>query len=164
MTWNTPETSTSPTIPSPPPSPPPPSRRPNRLVPASVALVVGIAVSLAVAGLLRSSDDASDGAVGTASNATDGRVAAILDDAHSGRYFTNDLRDTYDPSFEYGMVRGILSSPSAGVLSDRMVACVVSYIETNVSSGDLVADGRNPERYGAAAGAACADLVDATRP
>jgi hypothetical protein len=160
MTWSPPETSTTPAIPVPPPTTPP--RRPNRLAPVSVAVVVGIVVSLGVAGALRSGDKPSNG-LGvdpvTSSGATDAHVAAILEDAHSGRYFSNDRSDTYEPQFEYGMVRGMLASPSAETLSDEMVACVVSYIETNVSSGDLLADDRAPEKYGADAARACVDLV-----
>jgi hypothetical protein len=86
-------------------------------------------------------------AIPSSSSATDDRISAIVADAHSGRYFSNDFEDTYPEDQERGVVRGMMKTmervgPAA---TDTALACMLSYFETERSFTDLVRGTRTDE-------------------
>lgn len=145
----------------PPPLPPPPKGRRNVVV-VLVAIVGGALVLVALWFVVGDPDaevaEPSATAIPSSSSATDDRISAIVADAHSGRYFSNDFEDTYPEDQERGVVRGMMKTmervgPAA---TDTALACMLSYFETERSFTDLVRGTRTElRRLGLKAATAC---------
>lgn len=86
------------------------------------------------------------------------RISAIIDDAHSSKYFDNDYQDRYSRRAEAAIVKGLIDATRGDpTMTDELYACVLSYIETH-SAFTYVTDlpGSEPE-IGRRAGVACDD-------
>ena len=163
-----------------PPSPPPPGKRyaaviavaiaTGILVVGSLMLLVGTAPGDAEPEVAADADAVepdiapSPTVVTTPSMGTSprpvsdrGRVLAIVADAHSGRYFSNTFRDTYPKAAEIGMVTGMARTTDGDPnVSDALLACSLSYIETHLSWMELLKkDPKSAEKLGVKAGFAC---------
>ena len=89
------------------------------------------------------------------------RISAIVADAHSGTYFSNKYRDTYPKAAEIGMVKGMVRTTDGDpIMSDAVLACTLSYLETHVSWMGLLKDPKLAERIGVRAGFACIDYMN----
>jgi hypothetical protein len=91
-----------------------------------------------------------------------GRIPAIVADAHSGTYFSNKFGDTYPKAAEIGIVRGMATTTDGNPnVSDALLACSLSYIETHMSLLELaMKDQKSAERLGLEAGFACIDYMN----
>jgi hypothetical protein len=91
-----------------------------------------------------------------------GRITAIVADAHSGTYFSNKFGDTYPKAAEIGIVRGMATTTDGNPnVSDALLACSLSYIETHMSLMELaMKDQKSAERLGLKAGFACIDYMN----
>ena len=91
-----------------------------------------------------------------------GRITAIVADAHSGRYFSNKFGDTYPKAAEIGIVRGMATTTDSNPnVSDALLACSLSYIETHMSLMELaMKDQKSAKRLGLKAGFACIDYMN----
>lgn len=91
-----------------------------------------------------------------------GRITAIVADAHSGRYFSNQFGDTYPKAAEIGIVRGMATTTDGNPnVSDALLACSLSYIETHMSLMELaMKDQKSAESLGLKAGFACIDYMN----
>ncbi len=68
------------------------------------------------------------------------RIVAIIADAHSGKYFSNDFEDGYSRRDEVGFLRGMIgSNPGESWITDELIACVLSHMETHWSRAYLIA-------------------------
>ena len=90
------------------------------------------------------------------------RILAIVADAHSGKYFSNKFRDTYPKAAVIGMVTGMARSTDGDPnVSDVLLACSLSYIETHLSFTELMTkDPKSTQRIGVKAGFACIDYLN----
>ena len=89
------------------------------------------------------------------------RALAIIADAHSGKYFSNRFEDTYPKQVEVAMVMGMIGqTDSDPLVTDALLACTLSYVETHVSFTYLAKHAKEAERLGFRAGLACLDRVD----
>ena len=90
------------------------------------------------------------------------RILAIVADAHSGKYFSNRFRDTYPKAAVIGMVSGMARSTDGDPkVSDVLLACSLSYIETHLSFTELMTkDPKSTQRIGVKAGFACIDYLN----
>jgi hypothetical protein len=90
------------------------------------------------------------------------RISAIVADAHSGRYFANTFEDSYPKAAEIGMVTGMAGTTDGDpAVSDELLACSLSYIETHMSLTELLKkDQKSAERIGVKAGIACLDYMN----
>ena len=76
------------------------------------------------------------------------RISAIITDAHSGKYFSNDVQDSYPGRVEVAIVRlAIRSSRTNPAIRDAFIACTLShmlshssftYLTTHPNSGEEV--------------------------
>jgi hypothetical protein len=90
-----------------------------------------------------------------------GRISAIVADAHSGKYFSNKFEDSYPKAAEIGMMKGMIrATDDDPTMSDALLACSLSYIETHVSFMELVTDPRSAKKIGVKAGFACLDHMN----
>lgn len=173
MSWQT-------NLPPAPPSPPPTATAAKR--PSAVVLVLGVVAFLLVTtsiatSLVLATRRGDSGASGTrgepatpapaASSSPSGpgsrqaRVKAIIANAHSGRYFSNDFQVTYPPMFERQFVIGAMGSAPKS-MSDEYLACTLSYVETNHRASDLISymkDKATLARLGLKAAAACIQQI-----
>jgi pimeloyl-ACP methyl ester carboxylesterase len=77
------------------------------------------------------------------------RIVAIVDDAHSGKYFSNDFQDSYPNWVEVAFVRAaIKNSRKDPTITDALIACTLShmlshwsftYLTTHPNTGEEVA-------------------------
>ena len=77
------------------------------------------------------------------------RIVAIVDDAHSGKYFSNDFQDSYPNWVEVAFVRdAIRNSRKDPTITDALIACTLShmlshwsftYLTTHPNTGEEVA-------------------------
>jgi hypothetical protein len=77
------------------------------------------------------------------------RILAIVADAHSGKYFSNDFQDSYPNWVEVAFVRAaIRNSRRDPTITDALIACTLShmlshwsftYLTTHPNSGEEVA-------------------------
>jgi hypothetical protein len=151
---------------SPQPSLPPPSEK-GRNVVVVVAAIAGGAIVLAaliwVVGLAASDPEAevaepSPTAARSTSPTIDDKISAIVADAHSGRYFSNDFEDTYPDVQERGIVKGMMKTMErvGPATTDAALACMLSYFETERSFTDAVSGTRTElRRLGLKAATAC---------
>jgi hypothetical protein len=102
--------------------------------------------------------------VGTSPNhvSDPGRISAIVADAHSGKYFANTFEDSYPKAAEIGMVTGMARTTDGDpTVSDELLACSLSYIETHMSLTELLKqDQKSAEKIGVKAGIACLDYMN----
>jgi hypothetical protein len=71
-----------------------------------------------------------------------GRIPAIVADAHSGKYFANTFEDSYPKAAEIGMVTGMARTTDGDpTVTDALLACSLSYIETHMSFHGVVEEG-----------------------
>jgi hypothetical protein len=91
-----------------------------------------------------------------------GRISAIVADAHSGKYFANTFEDSYPKAAEIGMVTGMARTTDGDpTVSDELLACSLSYIETHMSLTELLKkDQRSARKIGVKAGIACLDYMN----
>jgi hypothetical protein len=91
-----------------------------------------------------------------------GRISAIVADAHSGTYFSNKFEDSYPRTAEIGIVTGMARGTEGDpTVSDALLACSLSYIETHMPFMKLVKmDPKSAERIGVKAGFACLDYMN----
>jgi hypothetical protein len=91
-----------------------------------------------------------------------GRISAIVADAHSGKYFSNTFEDSYPKAAEIGMVTGMARTTDGDpTVSDELLACSLSYIETHMSLTELLKkDPSSAEKIGVKAGIACLDYMN----
>jgi hypothetical protein len=91
-----------------------------------------------------------------------GRISAIVADAHSGKYFANTFEDSYPKAAEIGMVTGMARTTDGDpTVSDEVLACSLSYIETHMSLTELLKmDQKSAEKLGVKAGIACLDYMN----
>jgi hypothetical protein len=91
-----------------------------------------------------------------------GRISAIVADAHSGKYFANTFEDSYPKAAEIGMVTGMARTTDGDpTVSDELLACSLSYIETHMSLTELLKkDQKSAEKIGVKAGIACLDYMN----
>ena len=171
--------------PAPPSPPPPPEKRyvaviavaiaTGILVVGSLMLFVGTAPGDAEPNVSADADAVeSDTApspivvtilsVGTSPNPVSdpGRISAIVADAHSGKYFANTFEDSYPKAAEIGMVTGMARTTDGDpTVSDELLACSLSYIETHMSLTELLKqDQKSAEKIGVKAGIACLDYMN----
>jgi hypothetical protein len=170
-------------LPPVPPSPPPPAKKgyvavmavaiaTGILVVGSLMLFVGTAPAdtepevAADADALESGTAPSPTMVTTPSVGTSpspvsdpGRISAIVADAHSGKYFSNKFEDSYPKAVEIALVKGMIRATDGNPnVTDGALACALSYIETHLSSMELIKKGpKSTERIGVKAGFACLD-------
>jgi hypothetical protein len=64
------------------------------------------------------------------------RITAVIADAHSGRYFTNDFEHTYSAGMESSIVMGMDTYPVGKKPTDEMLACMLSYVESTTRGND----------------------------
>jgi hypothetical protein len=172
--------------PVPPPPPPPPEKRyvaviavaivTGILVVGSLMLFVGTAPGVAEPTVAPDADAVeSDTApsptvvttpsVGTSPSPVSdpARISAIVADAHSGKYFSNKFEDSYPKAAEIALVTGMArTTDSEPTVTDAVLACTLSYIETHMSSMELFKkDPKSAERIGVKAGFACLDYMNA---
>jgi len=87
---------------------------------------------------------------------------AIIADAHSGKYFSNDFQDTYPKSAEMGMVQGMIwkagGDPTVTV-TDPLLACTLSFVETHLTFREAFRQPQSAKRIGMRAGFACLDYI-----
>jgi len=90
------------------------------------------------------------------------RISAIVADAHSGKYFANTFEDSYPKAAEIGMVTGMARTTDGDpTVSDELLACSLSYIETHMSFTELLKkDPKSAEKIGVKAGFACLDYMN----
>jgi hypothetical protein len=141
------------TPPPPPPASAPARGGPNRTVIAVVVLAV--LVGIGGAGLLARGGDPTAPLRGTPAPAVldQARIDAIVRDAHSGRYFSNDHAESYPALFETGFVKGGLKTQPD--MPDRAAACMLSYVETKWSFSALMKRMDEVKQIGTAAGLHC---------
>jgi hypothetical protein len=91
-----------------------------------------------------------------------GRISAIVADAHSGKYFANTFEDSYPKAAEIGMVTGMARTTDGDpTVSDEVLACSLSYIETNMPLTELLKmDQKSAQKLGVKAGIACLDYMN----
>jgi hypothetical protein len=91
-----------------------------------------------------------------------GRIPAIVADAHSGKYFANTFGDSYPKAAEIGMVTEMARTTDGDpTVSDELLACSLSYIETHMSLTELLKkDQKSAEKIGVKAGIACLDYMN----
>lgn len=91
-----------------------------------------------------------------------GRISAIVADAHSGTYFSNKFEDSYPKTAEIGIVTGMArTTENDPTVSDALLACSLSYIETHMPLMELVKmDAKSAEKLGIKAGFACMDYLN----
>ena len=91
-----------------------------------------------------------------------GRISAIVADAHSGTYFSNKFEDSYPNAAEMGIVTGMARATEGDpTVSDALLACSLSYIETHMPLMELVKmDPKSAEKIGVKAGLACLDHMN----
>ena len=84
---------------------------------------------------------------------------AIIADAHSGKYFSNKFEDSYPKAVEIALVTGLATASDGNpTVTDGVLACALSYIETRFSSMELIKkDPKSTEKIGVKAGFACID-------
>lgn len=63
-------------------------------------------------------------------------IDAIVADARSGRYFSNDFEDSYSAGAESALVQGMALGPVGEKPSDEMLSCMLSYFESTVRAHD----------------------------
>ena len=89
------------------------------------------------------------------------RALAIIAEAHSGKYFSNRFEDTYPKQVEVAMVIGMIGeTDSDPLVTDALLACTLSYVETHVSFTYLAKHAKEAERLGFRAGLACLDRMN----
>lgn len=89
------------------------------------------------------------------------RALAIIAEAHSGKYFSNRFEDTYPKQVEVAMVMGMIGeTDSDPLVTDALLACTLSYVETHVSFTYLAKHAKEAERLGFRAGLACLDRMN----
>ena len=101
--------------------------------------------------------------VGTSPSAVSdrSRILAIVADAHSGTYFSNKFEDSYPKAAEIGMMKGMIRATDGDpTMSDALLACSLSYVETHVSFMELVTDPKSGKKIGVKAGFACLDYMN----
>ncbi len=101
--------------------------------------------------------------VGTSPSAVSdrSRISAIVADAHSGKYFANKFEDSYPKAAEIGMMKGMIRATDGDpTMSDALLACSLSYVETHVSFMELVTDPKSAKKIGVKAGFACLDYMN----
>lgn len=90
------------------------------------------------------------------------RILAIIADAHSGKYFSNEFQDTYPKSAEMGMVQGMIwkadGDPTVTV-TDPLLACTLSFVETHLTFREAFRQPQSAKRIGIRAGFACLDYI-----
>jgi hypothetical protein len=168
-----------------PPSPPPPPKKgyvaviavaiaTGILVVGSLMLFVGTAPGDAEPELAADADAVESGtapspsmvttpSVGTSPSPVSdrGRISAIVADAHSGKYFSNKFEDSYPKAAEIGMMKGMIRATEGDpTMSDALLACSLSYVETHVSFMELVTDPKSAKKIGVKAGFACLDYMN----
>ena len=162
-----------------PPLPPPPApKRPN--VAALVGAVAGVVVLVGLIWLVSSvgnpereeteEPDArrsttvatSPSPVTSPTPAIDSaRVEAVIADAHSGKYFTNDHRDLFPRAAEVYMAQDVITRADADpTITDAFLACTLSSIETHTTFMRFVDHPRLVERLGTESWYACLDYVN----
>lgn len=87
------------------------------------------------------------------------RILAIIADAHSGKYFSNKFEDSYPRAVEIALVTGLATASDGNpTVTDGVLACALSYIETRFSSMELIKkDPKSTKKIGVKAGFACID-------
>ena len=168
-----------------PPSPPPPPKKRHAAV-IAVAIATGVLVvgslmlfvgtapgdaepEVAAEAKAVESDTApsptmvTTPSVGTSPSAVSdrSRILAIVADAHSGTYFSNKFEDSYPKAAEIGMMKGMIRATDGDpTMSDALLACSLSYVETHVSFMELVTDPKSAKKIGVKAGFACLDYMN----
>jgi hypothetical protein len=90
-----------------------------------------------------------------------GRISAIVADAHSGTYFSNKFEDSYPKAAEIGMMKGMIRAAAGDpTVSDALLACSLSYLETHMSFMELVTHPKSARKIGVRAGFACLDYMN----
>jgi hypothetical protein len=85
------------------------------------------------------------------------RILAIIADAHSGRYFSNDFGSEYSRLEEVAFLRGMIESTSGDpTMTDEFYACALSVMETHWSPTEVLMDADSAEEVGSRAGIGCA--------
>jgi hypothetical protein len=168
--------------PAPPPPPPPPTKRRNVVV--VVAISASIFVLASVIWLLSAATGSPEekeeegGARRFATTVTSpvaspspittpgpgrerDRILAIIADAHSGKYFSNEFQDTYSKAAEMAMVKGmILRIDDDPITTEPLLACTLSFVETHVSSHQVLSHPQSAKKIGLRAGFACSDYMN----
>jgi hypothetical protein len=86
------------------------------------------------------------------------RISAIVADAHSGKYFSNDLQDSYPSGVEVAIVRAaIRSSRGDSTITDALIACRLSHILSHWSFTYLTTHPNSGEEVALRARVACDD-------
>jgi hypothetical protein len=84
---------------------------------------------------------------------------AIIADAHSGKYFSNDFRDSYPSGAEVAIVTAaIKSSRRDPTITDALVACRLSYMLSHWSFTYLTTHPNSGEEVALRASVACDDF------
>jgi hypothetical protein len=169
-----------------PPSPPPePKKRQVAVVVAAIATCILVVGSLMLFGGTAPGDAKPEGAAdadavepdiapsptvvttprtGTSPSPVSdrGRISAIVADAHSGKYFSNKFGDSYPKAAEIGMMKGMIRATDGDpTVSDALLACSLSYVETHLSFTELVKkDPESAKKLGVKAGFACLDYMN----
>jgi hypothetical protein len=168
--------------PAPPSPPPPPEKRYGAVIAVAIAtgilvvgslmLFVGTAPGDAEPKVAADADAVESGtapsptivttpSVGTSPSPVSdpGRILAIVADAHSGKYFSNKFEDSYPKAVEIALVTGLARTTDGNpTVTDGVLACTLSYIETHLSSMELIKkDPKSTEKIGVKAGFACLD-------
>jgi len=86
------------------------------------------------------------------------RILAIVADAHSGKYFSNDFQDSYPSGAEVAIVRAaIRSSRGYPTITDALIACRLSHMLSHWSFTYLMTHPNSGEEVALRASVACDD-------
>jgi hypothetical protein len=86
------------------------------------------------------------------------RILAIVADAHSGKYFSNDFEDSYPSGAEVAIVRAaIRSSRGYPAITDALIACRLSHMLSHWSFTYLTTHPNSSEEVALRASVACDD-------
>jgi pimeloyl-ACP methyl ester carboxylesterase len=86
------------------------------------------------------------------------RILAIIADAHSGKYFSNDFQDSYPSGAEVAIVRAaIRSSRGYPAITDALIACRLSHMLSHWSFTYLMTHPNSGEEVALRASVACDD-------
>jgi pimeloyl-ACP methyl ester carboxylesterase len=86
------------------------------------------------------------------------RIFAIIADAHSGKYFSNDFQDSYPSGAEVAIVRAaIRSSRGYPTITDALIACRLSHMLSHWSFTYLTTHPNSGEEVALRASVACDD-------